>query len=249
MGNELLVTENLTYSYGNFLAIKNISLSVKQKETLAIIGPNGAGKTTLFNLLTGNLRPKRGRIFLNGREITKIPTHKRIFYGLSRSYQIPNIFPGLDVFENLRIAVQSRSKGNFNFFADADRMTQVIEKTNRIITEIKLENQKGTIGGSLSHGDRRLLEIGLALGTDPQLLLLDEPTAGLSEKETQIVINLINSLSSQYTVIFIEHDIEMVMAVAKNIIVLHQGEMIAEGSPEEIKKNEEVQAIYLGGFE
>ena len=245
----MLITKNLTYSFGKFLAVNNVNIDVTKKEIRAIIGPNGAGKTTFFNLLTGALHPSKGEIFFNDLEITKIPIHERIRLGISRSFQIPNLLLGLSVFENLRIAVQCLSKNNFNIFARADGMPQVEEKVHKVLFEVGLENKRDSLVASLSHGDKSLLEIGLVLGTDPELLLLDEPTAGVSEEETKNIMKLIISLSSKYTVIFIEHDIQMVMSVAQKITVMNQGSIMAKGSPEEIRGNQEVQAVYLGGIE
>jgi ABC-type branched-subunit amino acid transport system ATPase component len=245
----MLTTRNLTHSFGKFGVIKNVNLTVGKKEIRAIIGPNGAGKTTLFNLITGTLIPQKGEILFNDQIITHTPILKRIRLGISRSFQIPNLLPGLTVFDNVRIAVLSLSRKNMNLFARADHMSQVEEKVNTILSEVGLEGKKEVPVKSLSHGDKRLLEIGLALGTDPKILLLDEPTAGVSEQETKGIIQLIKSLSAKYTIIFIEHDMEMVMSVAEKITVLHQGSILAEGHPAEIKKNQDVQTVYLGGLQ
>ena len=242
----MLKTKNLSHSFGKFRVINDVNFSISEKEIRAIIGPNGAGKTTFFNLLTGALIPQKGKIVFQDQDISKFPIHQRILLGLSRSFQIPNIFYGLDVFENMRLAVQSRIQRSVSLFKRADHMSQVLEQTLQLLSEIHLKDKKNYLVGNLSHGDKRLLEIGLAMGTEPQLLLLDEPTAGLSEEETQKLKDLIKSLSEKYTIIFIEHDIELVMNLADKITVLHQGSIIAEGAPEEIKNNAEVQSIYLG---
>ncbi len=246
MADEILTAKELFFSFGKFMVTNNVYLTIRRNETRAIIGPNGAGKTTLFNLLTGALKPQRGEVLFNGQNITNIPVHKRVGMGISRSFQIPNIFPTLDVFENLRIAVQSHLRHNVSLFARADRLTEINERTRQLLSESGLSNKGDSFAGSLSHGDKRLLEISLTLGTNPQLLLLDEPTAGLSDEETQKISKLIKSFSGRYTVIFVEHDIEMVMSVAEKITVMHQGGIVAEGSPDEIRKNQQVQAIYLG---
>jgi branched-chain amino acid transport system ATP-binding protein len=246
MTDEILVAKGISFSFGKFLAVNGVNLAVKRNETKAIIGPNGAGKTTFFNLLTGALNAQRGSIFFDGTEITNVPIYERVRLGISRSFQIPNIFNGLDVFQNLMIAVQSQMRNNINLFARADRMKEVKSKTEQILELVGLSNKENISAGSLSHGDKRLLEISLTLGTNPQLLLLDEPTAGLSDEETEKVTDLIRSLTGEFTIVFIEHDMDMVMSVAEEITVMHMGEIAAEGPPIEIKQNKKVQAIYLG---
>jgi branched-chain amino acid transport system ATP-binding protein len=242
----MLRIENLKKCFGGLAAVNGLNLTFEKGELRAIIGPNGAGKTTLFNLITGILSPTEGKIFFKDEDITGLPPYKISHKGIARTLQITSIFPNLTVFENVWSAVQSR-KRILNPFLNAMSLTDVREKTESLIEMVGLSEKKESPACDISYGDQRLLEIALALGTEPQLLLLDEPTAGLGPGETKGVVEKIRELAFRLTILLVEHDMEVVMGLADKITVLHYGEKIAEGSPEEIKKDKEVRRVYLGG--
>jgi branched-chain amino acid transport system ATP-binding protein len=214
----------------------------------SIIGPNGAGKTTLINLLTGNILADSGKIFFYGEEITDLPTHKRVKKGICRSFQIMNIFSKLSVFENLQIPVLSLLNQSLSFFKPVRRHTDVNERVEKLLNEIGLIDKKDLSAGMLSHGDQRLLEIGLAMAPEPKLLFLDEPTAGMNPVERVKVLENIRRLSreKQSTFVIVEHDMDIVFSLSDRIIVLHRGQVLADGKPDEIKQNEDVRKVYLG---
>ncbi len=242
----LLKTEALTKHFGGLLALADVSFGVRPGEIRAIIGPNGAGKSTLFNCLTGVLPPSRGRILFQGEDITGLPQDLISHKGLARSYQITNIMPGLTCFENVRVAVQSRKPGLFLFSHHLSHR-DILEKTEAVIEAVGLRGKEAVPAASLSHGEQRDLEIGIALATDPKLLLLDEPTAGMSSAETRETMDLIRRIARQVTILIVEHDMEVVMGLAQRITVLHYGEVLAEGTPEEIQANPKVLEVYLKG--
>ncbi|MDI7259409.1 MAG: ABC transporter ATP-binding protein [Thermodesulfobacteriota bacterium] len=242
---EILKIEKLKKYFGGLVAINGLDLNLKKGELRAIIGPNGAGKTTLFNLITGTLSPNEGKIFFRGEDITGLPSYKISHKGIARTLQITSIFPNLTVFENVWSSVQSR-KRILNPFIHAMSLTDVREKTEALISTVGLIEKKDQPASDISYGDQRLLEIALALGTEPELLLLDEPTAGLGPGETKVLVGKIRELASKLTILLVEHDMEVVMGLAERITVLHYGEKIAEGTPEEIKGDKEVKRIYLG---
>lgn len=244
--SEILVVKNLEKHFGALAAVDNVSLSVREGELHSIIGPNGAGKTTFFNLLTGLLPVDKGHIFLKGQEITGLPPHEFIRRGISRSFQIISIFQQLTVLENIRIAVQSASKHRFNMISRADQLQDLWKEAERIVAIVGLQGKEEVLASNLSHGDQRLLEIGIALGTRPDILLLDEPLAGLPPLERTRISKFIRELAGKLTILLIEHDIDRVLALSDRITVLHQGRVLAEGTPEEIQRNEAVQQAYLG---
>jgi ABC-type branched-subunit amino acid transport system ATPase component/ABC-type branched-subunit amino acid transport system permease subunit len=244
---EILTVKNLEKHFGALVATDNVSLSVKEGTLHSIIGPNGAGKTTLFNLLTGLLPVDKGQIFLKGREITGLPPYEFINHGISRSFQIISVFQQLTVLENIRIAVQSVSKHRFNLLSQADSLQDLLKNAAQLVAVIGLQGKEDVLASNLSHGDQRLLEIGIALATGPAILLLDEPLAGLPPAERTRVGKFVKQLAGELTILLIEHDIDRVLALSDRITVLHQGRVLAEGSPEEIQKNEAVQQAYLGG--
>lgn len=245
----LLQAEKLTRSFGQLAAVQEVSFRVQKGERRAIIGPNGAGKTTLFNLITGKLPPSAGRILFGGKEITGLSPHVISQRGLARSFQLTNIFMDLSVYENVWLAVQSRHPKRMALLRSARRLDGLDEKTRRVIEEIGLTEHADTVAKELSYGDQRHLEIGLALATEPQLLLLDEPTSGMSPVETRKTIELIQNISKGLTLLLIEHDMDVVMTVSDQILVMHYGQVLADGTPDEIEKNQAVQEAYLGGFE
>lgn len=244
----LLSTKELSKSFGSLMAAHEISFKLYSGEKRAIIGPNGAGKTTFFNLLSGRLTPDKGKIFFKGNDITRHSIFKRSKEGIATSFQITNIFPSMSTFENIRIAVQSRNRFH-NPFIRMERLSDVNRKAMEIIHLIALEHESKALAFNLSHGDQRKLEVGIALATDPILLLLDEPTAGMSVEETNETIALIKKIAEtrSLTIIIVEHDMKVVMEVADVISVFHHGEVIAEGIPDKIRMNEKVQDIYLKG--
>jgi branched-chain amino acid transport system ATP-binding protein len=244
----LLEIKGLYKDFSGIKIIEGIDLSVKRGERHAIIGPNGAGKTTFFNLLTGRYKPSKGHIYFNGREITGWPPHKINRMGISRSFQITNIFPGLTVFENVRAAVLSKNHIRFNPISQVDGMKNITEETYFILQKINLLDKKDRLAGELAYGEQRALEIGITLATDPILIMLDEPTAGMSIDETREVVKLIDQLTRGKTLMIIEHDMEVVFTLADIITVIHYGKVLATGRPEEIRENPLVKDAYLGGY-
>jgi branched-chain amino acid transport system ATP-binding protein len=245
---DLLRTEKLRKYFGVVSAADDIDLQIEEGVLTSIIGPNGAGKTTLINLLTGNILADSGKIFFYGEEITDLPTHKRVKKGICRSFQIMNIFSKLSVFENLQIPVLSLLNQSLSFFKPVRRHTDVNERVEKLLNEIGLIDKKDLSAGMLSHGDQRLLEIGLAMAPEPKLLFLDEPTAGMNPVERVKVLENIRRLSreKQSTFVIVEHDMDIVFSLSDRIIVLHRGQVLADGKPDEIKQNEDVRKVYLG---
>jgi branched-chain amino acid transport system ATP-binding protein len=244
-GPPLLETEELTRAYGSLLAVNRANVTVRCQELRSIIGPNGAGKTTFFRLISGEVRPTSGRIRFNGRDITGLSQHEVCRLGIAKSYQITNIFPHLTVLENVRVAAQGYGH-SFNFWSRADRLTHVRERALAILELIGLTAKAAMLAAHLSHGQKRHLEIAIALAAEPTLLLLDEPTAGMSPEETDETMRLIRDLARGRTVVLVEHKMKLVMNISDRITVLHQGQVLAEGTPDEIRANERVQQTYLG---
>lgn len=246
MADTLLETDDLRKDFSGLVAVDDVSISYNKDELLAIIGPNGAGKTTFFNLITGTLQPTSGVIRFNSEDITDATPDEIAREGLIRSYQTTQVFEGLSVLENVRIAVQS-VHSPFAFWNDAQGDEEMVDESRKILERVGLWEKREQDAGNLSHGEQRTLEIAIALGGDPELLLLDEPSSGMSPEETRDVIDLINDLSdSDLGIIFVEHKMSVVMDVADRIIVLHQGGVLADGTPEEVRSNPEVQRVYLG---
>ncbi len=243
----MLQVEGLMKSFDDFTAVNGANLAVGKGEIVAVIGPNGAGKTTLFNLITGALKRDRGRIVFKGEEISELPPYDICKKGISRSYQIANIFPRLTVFENVQVAVLSYQRKNSNLFRPAQ--TLAVKETRSILESMGLSGKEKNIAGLLSHGDQKILEIAIALGNEPELLILDEPTAGMSPEETQATMELIKRLGKQrgLTILFCEHDMDIVFSIAQSIMVMRHGQTILQGTPGEIRSNKEVQEAYLGG--
>jgi branched-chain amino acid transport system ATP-binding protein len=245
----MLRVEKVHKSFDRFLAVNGADLTVEKGQLVAVIGPNGAGKTTLFNLITGQLKADRGRVIFNGKEITKLPTHEICGRGIARSFQLANIFPRLSVFRNVQVSVLSQQRRSNNLFRPARSMA--IEETTRILESVGLQSKADHVAGSLSHGDQRILEIAIALGNEPQMMVLDEPTAGMSPEETARTMALIKGLAEKrgLTILFCEHDMDVVFHAAQSIMVMHYGKTIIQGKPEEVRKNRAVQEAYLGGEE
>ena len=250
MDEIILETIDLRKEFDALVAVDDVSIKVKEQSLHAIIGPNGAGKTTFFNLLSGNLEPTRGKVIFRGRNITHQPVHKTIHYGIGRSFQITNIFPNLTVFENIRLACQALGKDNFKFYKDADSFQDTNTRTQEVIELVGLQTQAGTYARILPHGDQRKLELGMILAPDPEVLLLDEPTAGMAAEQVPELISLIQKIqqSGDKTVLLVEHNMNVVMSISDTITVMHQGKVLAEGTPSEITADAEVQTAYLGGL-
>ena len=245
LGPVLLRTEALTRSFGSLMAVNRVDFTVHAGELRSIIGPNGAGKTTLFRLISGEMKPSAGRIWFQDKEITGWPQHMVVRLGIAKSYQITNIFPHLSVLENVRVAVQGHARA-FNFWTHAARLPGVREKAQALLVTIGLADKAAELAATLSHGAKRHLEIAIALASEPTLLLLDEPTAGMSPEETAETMVLIRELARGRTVVLVEHKMKLVMKISDRITVLHQGAFLAEGTPDEIRANPTVQQTYLG---
>jgi len=245
----LLETIKLTKCFGALEAAKEVDLRVEEKTIHSIIGPNGAGKTTFFNMVAGVYPPTSGRIIFRGSDITHLKVYERSHQGIGRSYQVTSIFPELTVRENIRLAVQSRGNKNFNMFRNVNSLKDVEDKTTSILEEVGLIDIAHHKASAVSYGYQRSLEVGIALATDPVLLLLDEPTSGMPPDEARRMMNLIKKISKGLTILLIEHHMAVVMSISDKITVLHQGRVIAEGRPEEVQQNEKVKRAYLGGFE
>jgi branched-chain amino acid transport system ATP-binding protein len=246
MTDLILEAEGLDRSFGGIHAVKNVSLKVPRGALQAIIGPNGSGKTTLFNLITGHTKPGRGRVEFDGHDITGMPYAKVARRGLAKSYQITTVFPLLTVFENVRIAAQAASHANV-FWRPADGIKAVTRRTEEVLDRIGLAGDRGAIASNLSHGDQRRLDLAIALATEPRLLLLDEPTAGMSPTETAATVELVRELNREVTILMIEHKMDVILSIASTITVLHQGEKLFEGAPDEVKSHAKVQEVYLTG--
>ena len=240
----ILRIEGLTMHFGGLAALDNVSLSVPRGEIRAVIGPNGAGKSTFFNCLTGVLAPTRGRIIFDGEDITGLPPHRISQKAIARSYQITNILPGATVLENVRIAVQSRHH-SWSLLRHHRAYGDIVVRARAVLDSVGLGEKQDELAANLSHGEQRNLEIGIALATEPKLLCLDEPTAGMSVSETHATVDLIRRIAANLTILIVEHDMEVVMGLAHTITVLHYGEVLAEGTPAEIQANARVQEVYL----
>ena len=243
----MLQVEAVKKSFDGFMAVNEAGLSVEKGEVVAVIGPNGAGKTTLFNLITGLLAPDAGTIHYKGENIAGFAPHLICRKGISRSYQVVNIFNRLTVFENVQVAVLSRRKKTFNLIRPSK--TMAVDETLKILDTLGLRDKAEMISGFLSHGDQKVLEIAIALGNRPDLLILDEPTAGMSPEETAATLDLMKRLSGNMglTILFCEHDMQMVFSIASQIMVMQQGRSIVQASPEAVRSNRQVREAYLGG--
>jgi branched-chain amino acid transport system ATP-binding protein len=243
----MLQVETLRKVFGDFQAVNGAELRVNSGDLVAVIGPNGAGKTTLFNLITGHLKPDQGRILFKGEDIAGQPAHQICRKGVARSFQIANIFPRLTVFRNVQVSVLSQKHLSHTLFRPAHRL--VVRETREILERVGLSDRQSALAGSLSHGDKRILEIAIALGNEPELLILDEPTAGMSPEETAATMGLVSRLAREQglTILFCEHDMDVVFNVATSIMVMQQGRTIVQGPPEEVRRNVTVQEAYLGG--
>ena len=240
----ILRTEGLTIRFGGLTALNRVNFALQRGEVRAVIGPNGAGKSTFFNCLTGVLRPTSGAILFNGEDITGLPPNRISQKGIARSYQITNILPNASVLENVRIAAQSRRHG-WAMLAHHRAYRDLIDNAEAVLEQVGLRGKAEELAANLSHGEQRNLEIAIALATEPQLLCLDEPTAGMSAAETHETMDLVRRIASDLTILIVEHDMQVVMELAQRITVLDYGEILAEGTPAEIQQNPRVLEVYL----
>ena len=240
----LLRTDALTIRFGGLTALDRVNFAVHRDEIRAIIGPNGAGKSTFFNCLTGVLRPSSGAILFNGEDITGLPPNRISQKGIARSYQITNLLPNATALENVRIAAQSR-RHSWNLLSHHRAHRDIAEKAEAALTAVGLLGKAGELAANLSHGEQRTLEIAIALATEPQLLCLDEPTAGMSVAETHETMALVRHIAKDLTILIVEHDMQVVMELAQRITVFHYGAILAEGTPAQIQQNPRVLEVYL----
>ncbi len=247
----VLETAGLTKQFGELLAVDSVDLAVERGEFRSVIGPNGAGKTTLFNCITGAMTPTSGTVRFDGEDVTDLPPHERVRRGLGRSFQITNIFGGLTVRENVRLAAQSVLDDDMTvreeMLRDKETFDHINDRTTGVLEQVGLADRAEELAETLAYGDQRRLEIGIVLATDPELVLLDEPTAGMSSEETRATIDLIEDVLADRTLMLIEHDIDLVMEVSDRVTVLTRGEVLATGDPAEIAADEDVREAYLGG--
>ncbi len=246
----IIETHRLRKEFGALVAVDDVSIKVRPNTIHSIIGPNGAGKTTFFNLLSGNLEPTSGRVIFKGRDITHLPLYRTAHLGIGRSFQITNIFPNLTVLENIRLARQALGRGNFQFMRHYSHFRDYEERAWKVAHQVGLAERALTLARTLPHGDQRKLELGIILAADPEVLLLDEPTAGMAAEQVPGLIELIRRVheEGQKTVLLVEHNMNVVMSISHWITVMHQGQILAEGPPAEIAANQVVQNAYLGGL-
>jgi len=245
---QIIKIENITMSFGKMNALQDVRCVVEENELLAVIGPNGAGKTTLFNVMTGKYKPSQGQIYFKGERIDGLSRPEIINKGIGRSFQVVNLFPDLTVFDSVRIGVLSHRKETLRLFKNVDKLTDSAEEVYRILDLVHLRDKAEVVADVLSHGDQKCLEISMALSNQPSLLLLDEPTAGMGPEETRQTIELIKEIWKEtgVTIIFTEHDLNMVFDISTRIVVLQSGQLIADGTVEEIRQNRRVKEAYLG---
>jgi branched-chain amino acid transport system ATP-binding protein len=248
MAAVLLQIENLNKSFGRVQAAVNINLSFEEGILTSIIGPNGAGKSTIINMLSGSLPADSGRIYFQGQDITDMPIHRRVRLGLCRSFQVVNVFPELSVFDNIQLPALAVGNRSRRLFGSLAYETEVHREVNEILELIGLAEEADTTASALSHGDERVLEVGIAMAARPKLLFLDEPTAGMNPVERVRILENIRRLSEQgrTTFVIVEHDMDIVFSLSQRVIVLHYGEVIGDGTTEEIKSNPRVREVYLG---
>ena len=244
----IIETGDLRRQFGALVAVDGVSVRIEEGAFHSIIGPNGAGKTTFFNLVSGVLKPTSGWIRLRGEDITHLPVHKTIHHGIGRSFQITNIFPNLTVFENVRLACQATGRDSFRMLRSASRFDRYTTRTAEVLERVGLGSRAANLARTLPHGDQRKLELGMILASDPPVLMLDEPTAGMAAEQVPELIELVQEIkeAGNRTVVLVEHNMHVVMSVSDTITVMHQGRVLAEGTPAEITSDERVQSAYLG---
>lgn len=245
MSGPILEVDKVTQRFGKFVALKQVSVAFAPATLTAIIGPNGAGKSTFFNVISGAFAPTEGRIRYQGRDITGLAQHEFARIGIAKSFQITNVFKQLSAHENVRVAAQMRET-RFELLRPRGSFKALSAQADALLERVGLAGLRQQRAGDLAHGQQRALEIAMALASDPQLLLMDEPTAGMSPEETGVMMQLITALAAERTVILVEHKMKLVMGLCQRLIVLHHGEFLAEGTPEQIRNNDEVRRVYLG---
>jgi len=245
----ILETKDLTFGYSGHKVLESVNLEIRIGERHAVIGPNGAGKTTLFNVITGTYSPETGRVLFRGQDVSDLPPYKLNRLGMGRSFQITSTFAKQTVFQNVRMGILSKRGIRFNMLKRLDKLENITQETLKVIKQSNLEEQKDIPAGLLSYGKNRALEICMAMSTNPELVMLDEPTAGISKDETTLIVELIRKLTENKTMVIIEHDMDVVFSLADRITVLHHGEILACGTPQEIQNNPAVKDAYLGETE
>ena len=244
-GEVILSVENVGRRFGKFTALKGVTAEFRRGALTSIIGPNGAGKSTFFNVLSGAFPPSEGRVTFEGRDVTGLAQHRFAHLGIAKSFQITNVFPGLTTLENIRVARQALVS-RFGLWRSRADLTELVAEAEELLRTVGLWHRRDETAAVMAHGEQRALEIGMALASRPRLLLLDEPTAGMSPEETRTMMDLILRLASERTVILVEHKMKLVMGVSDRLLVLHHGELLAEGTPDEIRRDETVKRVYLG---
>ncbi len=242
---DILVAQGIGKKFGEFVALNDVSVSFSRRKLAAIIGPNGAGKSTFFNVISGAFPPTSGRVSFEGRDITGLMPHEYARLGVAKSFQITNVFPRLSARENVRIAAQMRVS-RFDMWRPRAGMRELVERADALLERVGIVARRAAVAQDLAHGEQRCLEIAMALACEPRLLLLDEPTAGMSPEETVTMMDLIVRLAQERTVILVEHKMKLVMGICQHLVVLHHGELLAQGTPDEIRTNDEVKRVYLG---
>lgn len=248
MAETILEARSLRKQFGGLVAVDDVSIRIERGSVHSIIGPNGAGKTTFFNLLTGTYKPSAGQVFFKGQDITNTPLHRRAHLGLGRSFQVTNIFPNLTVLENVRLSAQAMSRVSFNILRRADTYHAFIDRAMQVLTLVGLERDAHSLASTLPHGGKRKLELAILLAPNPEVLLLDEPTAGMASEQVPELMATIDSIRREggRTIVLVEHNMNVVMNVSERITVMHLGRLLAEGTPAEIAANQVVQSVYLG---
>ena len=245
MSDVILSTRDIGVSFGKFTALRGVSAEFRRGELAGIIGPNGAGKSTFFNVLSGQFRPTTGRVTFEGGDITGLPQHRYARLGIAKSFQITTVFPQLGTLENVRVALQALTS-RYDVWRPRARLTSLVEEAEVLLHTVGLWPARHRVAATLAHGEQRALEIAMALASKPRLLLLDEPTAGMSPEETRGMMDLITHLASERTVILVEHKMKLVMGICDRLLVLHHGELLAQGTPAQVRVNAEVKRVYLG---
>lgn len=245
----IIETKDLTIRFGGHVAVDHVNFSMEPFILKSIIGPNGAGKTTFFNMLTGQYKPTEGRVFLKGKDITGLGPAERTKLGMGRSFQLTNIFPLLTVLENVRVAVQSREGFGLNFWRSYSHFSEAEDEAYTILKEVLLDDKWNANSAALTHGEKRKLEIAILLALKPEILFLDEPTAGMSQEEVPAILEILEKIKDarDRTLLLVEHKIDMIMALSDTIMVLQEGRIIADGGPDDIYRSKEVKEAYLGG--
>lgn len=244
----VLATEGLTIRFGGHVAVNEVSCAFRRGTLTAIVGPNGAGKTTYFNLISGQLKAVAGRVLLNGEDITRLSAPQRTERGIGRAFQLTNLFPNLTVLENVRLAVQARTAHGFSLFSMADRHIELIEQAEHVLGRVGLLDRAGDVAATLPHGDQRKLEVALLLALERDILMFDEPTAGMSVDEAPVILDLIHEIKADTskTILLVEHKMDVIRSLADRIVVLHNGFLVADGNPAEVMNSPIVQEAYLG---